>query len=276
MTKSLQCCYPPVSPCPPSPPLSPFSRVCICVSVVLNSWPHALLPPPLFSLFSSLPSLFRPSSLHVTFVFTFAFVAPSSPPLPLFPLACHVCICIRGGMLSSLPSLAPLLAYTTASLSPAPCSCSRLAPLWSPHCALFAFMTLLMIVLTFMTGPLLFAFTTMPMFACCTGPRCPHLRPHCRILVRYVIGTPIHPLSHPCSHPCSCPALVHDTHAHIGCPPHVCIHSLSHSHSWSLALAFMVPRAHFHSDMLAASLHGEMCLPALLGHSYLVTLIFPI
>ncbi|KAF8462336.1 hypothetical protein DFH94DRAFT_686909 [Russula ochroleuca] len=37
-----------------------------------------------------------------------------------------------------------------------------------------------------------------------------------------------------------------------------------------LALAFMVPRAHFHSDMLAASLHGEMCLPALLGHSYLL------
>jgi hypothetical protein len=29
-------------------------------------------------------------------------------------------------------------------------------------------------------------------------------------------------------------------------------------------------------DMLAASLHGEMCLPALLGHSYLVTLLFPI
>ncbi|KAF8480754.1 hypothetical protein DFH94DRAFT_681428 [Russula ochroleuca] len=48
-------------------------------------------------------------------------------------------------------------------------------------------MTLLMIVLTFMTGPLLFAFTTMPMFACCTGPRCPHLRPHCRILVSYSI-----------------------------------------------------------------------------------------
>jgi hypothetical protein len=34
-------------------------------------------------------------------------------------------------------------------------------------------------------------FTTMPVFACYTGPRHPCFRPRRRILVRYVIGTPI-------------------------------------------------------------------------------------
>jgi hypothetical protein len=128
----------------PQSPLAlphPLSRICICISVVLNSRPCALLPPPLFSL----------SSL--------AFVAPSSPPLPLFPLACRVCILIRGGVLSSLPSHAPSLTRTTASLSPAPCSRSRLAPLRSPHRALFAF-----------TTPLVIAFTTVPVFVCYAGP----------------------------------------------------------------------------------------------------------
>jgi hypothetical protein len=163
MTKLLQCHYPPVSPCPPSPPLLHLHLHQCCAQFT------AVCPSPSPSLFPlSFPSL---SSL--------TFVAPSPPPLPLFPLACRVCVCIHGGVLSSLPSLAPSLTYTTASLSPTPCSRSWLAPLRSPHCASFAFMTPLVIVFTFMTGPLPFAFMTVPVFVCRAGPQCPRLRLCC-------------------------------------------------------------------------------------------------
>jgi hypothetical protein len=218
-----------------------------------------------FSLPPSFPSLFCPSSLHAVFAFTFAFVAPSSPPLPLFPLACHVCICICGGVLSSLPSLAPSLAYTTASLPPAPCSHSWLAPLQSPHCALFTFMTPLVIVFIFMTGPLPFVFTTVSVFVCRAGLRRPHLCPCHGILVRYVIGTPILVLVlslilaliltlvpalalHWSTTPMPTSG-VHHVFVFVFTVSCVCIHGPSRSLSRSLVLAFMVPRTCFHGPL---------------------------
>jgi hypothetical protein len=130
---------------PPSLPLPSLTPSLMFAFVSVSCSIHGCVPFSLPLSFPSFPSLFCPSSLHVAF----AFVAPLSPPLPLFPLTCRICVLIHGGMLSSLPSLAPLLAYTTASLSPAPCLCSWLAPLQSPHRASFAFMTPLVIVFTF-------------------------------------------------------------------------------------------------------------------------------
>jgi hypothetical protein len=243
MTKLLQCRY-------PQSPLAlphPLSCVCICVSVVLNSQLHALLPPPLFSLFSlsslSLLSLLLVCCIRVHICICGPLIPSPLPPLPLFPLVCRVCIRIHGGMLSSLPSLAPLLAYTTASLSPAPCSHSRLAPLRSPHRALFAFMTPLVIVFTFMTRPLPFAFTTVPVFTCCAGPRRPRLCLCRGLLVRYVIGTPAGMPSlmallssslSPCAgprHPCPCQVSMTR-----------CVYGPSHSCLGSFVFVFTVPR----------------------------------
>jgi hypothetical protein len=163
----------------------------------------------------------------------FAFVAPSSPPLPLFPLACRVCIHIRGGVLSSLPSLAPLLAYTTASLSPAPCLRSRLAPLRSPHRALFTFTTPLVIVFTFMT---------VPVFACRAGLRRPRLCLCRGLLVRYVIGTLAGMPSLMASlssllSPCTGPRHPRPRRASMMC----CVHGPSRSCLGSFTFVFTVP-----------------------------------
>ena len=177
----------------PQSPLAlphPLSRVCICISVMLNSRPCALLPPPLFSLSSlSLLSLLLVCHVRVHIRIRGPLI-PSPPSLSPRMSCLHLHSWWRA-LLPPLPcSLAPLLAYTTASLSPAPCLHSRLAPLRSPHRASFAFTTPLVIVFTFMTGPLPFVFTTVPVFVCHTGPRRPHLCLCRGLLVRYMIGTP--------------------------------------------------------------------------------------
>jgi hypothetical protein len=108
----------------PQSPLAlphPLSCICVRVSVVLNSRPCALLPPPLFSL--------------------------SSLSLPSLLLACHVHVHIRicGPLISSPPSLSPHVSclhshsWWCALLPPLPCSLAHIHDHLSLPCTVFVF-----------------------------------------------------------------------------------------------------------------------------------------
>jgi hypothetical protein len=112
-------------PVPSLTPLTPLSRVCVRISVVLNSRPRAFLPPPLSSL---------------SLACRVCICGPSyTLPSLSFPLACRVCICICGGMFSFLPipcllmfAFTAAFANTTTSLLP-PLFAFTAGPLLQSH-----------------------------------------------------------------------------------------------------------------------------------------------
>jgi hypothetical protein len=218
-------------------------------------------------------------SIHGRVPFSLPLSFPSFPSLPSLLLACCVCVHVRicGPLIPSPPSLSPrvsclcLHSWWHALLPPLPCSLARIHNRLSLPCTMFAFMA----------GPPLESPLCLVRIH---DPSCDrvhvhdrpppvrsHDRAHVRVLCWPMTPSPLpvprdtcqvcdwhshpcsHPLSHPRSRPCSRPALVHDTHAHVGCPPRVCVHGLSCLHSRSLALAFMVPCARFHGPSRSLS-----------------------
>jgi hypothetical protein len=132
---------------------------------------------------------------------------------------------------------------------------------------LFAFMTPLVIAFMFTTGPLPFMFTTVPVFACCTGPRRPRLCLCQGLLVRYVIGTPAGMPSLMASlssllSPCAGPRHPHPCWVSMT----RCVHGPSCSCLGSFVFVFTVPRVHICGLAFVASYSCSCLWPCVCVH----------